>query len=190
MLIDAKVEGPLHWLDEPSIFSHPLGCKKGVYIWTVPVGGRAIVHYVGMTDASFAYRMKQHRKDYLSGMYFIYDPATMREGELKEVWRGMATPGQGARKPEFLARSEVLTALVNETLQMMLIWLVPLDVGDRAIKRIEGAIARHLRSHASTTPHMIEPSITYPLRSNMEEPFTVRLSVPDALVGITPEFLA
>jgi len=48
--------GPFCFIGEKdeNVFLSPIGRKKGVYLWTVPFGGKYLVYYVGKTDVSFA----------------------------------------------------------------------------------------------------------------------------------------
>jgi hypothetical protein len=140
-----------------------------------------------MTDVNFAFRMKQHQQDYLSGMYFIFDPAGLRDGRLDEVWRGMATPGEEVRRPEFTKRSAELLAAVDQTMRLIDLWLIPLSVDGKRIEWIEGAIAHHVRD---VGPHIIEPLVRYRRRPPSEEPIQVSLAASTPLVGVPLAFTA
>ena len=65
---------------EESVFLSPIGRKKGVYLWTIPFGGKYLVYYVGKTDVSFADRLLQHVQSYLNGYYRLYDPIEFAQG--------------------------------------------------------------------------------------------------------------
>ena len=72
--------------DDRCLFSDDIASAKGVYLWTVNVGGKERVWYVGQTGDRFGKRIGDHVQAWLSGEYEIFDPAALARGEFRRLW--------------------------------------------------------------------------------------------------------
>ena len=116
--------------------------NQGIYLWTVPMDGDYLPYYVGETGISFRYRLQEHIKGYLSGVYRVYDPGEFIKGQKELVWGGMWLPGTEDNMPQFLDRYLNMVQNIYDLIGLFRIFLAPIQVETRTRKRIEGAIAR------------------------------------------------
>ncbi|MGA7075350.1 MAG: hypothetical protein WBZ42_02215 [Halobacteriota archaeon] len=52
-----------------------------MYLYTVPYGGQYLTYYVGETGRSFKARFAEHTREYVGGLYRVYDPEHFARGE-------------------------------------------------------------------------------------------------------------
>jgi hypothetical protein len=134
--------GPYRFLSGGySVFSHEDSENQGIYLWTVPMDGYYLPYYVGETGISFRYRLQEHIKGYLSGVYRVYDPSEFIKGRKNLVWGGMWLPGTKDNMPQFLDQYLDMVQKIYDLIGSIRIFLAPIQVETRIRKRIEGAIA-------------------------------------------------
>lgn len=185
---DLGLVGPLNWTGDPRhsfLFESPNADAAGVYLWTVQTPEGELVYYVGQTGTSFAERQWQWLTGYLAGQYRVYDPEAFAEGRRGDlVWGGMWRKSERDRAVEFLQRYEELAPIIREFVGLLRIWLLPLEYEPRIRKRIEGAIARHLRSQEDPVGSFQDTDIHYPRRREDEEPIAVQISYAANILGM------
>lgn len=84
--------GPFSWCGAGGtrcVFGAPEADRAGIYLWTVehPQGDLAL--YVGETGRNFQARLLEHLRDQLAGVYAIYEPAALRLGTRRPIWKGV-----------------------------------------------------------------------------------------------------
>jgi len=175
-----------------SIFTQPETKKSGIYLWTIPFEKRYLTYYVGETGRSFATRIMEHTRDYLSGFYRVYDPLQFAGGKKKFVWGGMWKPGRRDphRMLEFLNRYAELSTAIYEFLGQFRIFLAPLDVEERTRQRIEAAIANRLFEQSGLIGKFQDEDIRYRPRRTDEEPISVKMISFESILGLCSELTA
>jgi len=142
--------GPYRWYgtEDSSFFTQPIAKKSGIYLWAIPFNNRYLTYYIGETGRSFAERTIEHTRNYLHGLYRVYDPNQFAQGKKKLVWRGMWKPGTKGPHVmlDFLSRYPKLSSVIYEFLGQLRIFLAPIEVEKRIRERIEAAIANSLLS--------------------------------------------
>lgn len=183
--------GPYKWYGttDDCIFTRPEAKKSGIYLWTIPFKKQYLTYYVGETGKSFASRHIWHTRDYLHGLYRVYDPHQFGQGTKTFVWGGMWKPGtRGARHMlEFLNRYAELSSIIYEFLGQFRIFLTPLDAKERVRRRIEAAVANRLYEQPGLISKFQNSDIKYwPRRAN-EEPIPVKMISFEAILGLCGE---
>ncbi|MCZ6692179.1 MAG: hypothetical protein O7H41_21560 [Planctomycetota bacterium] len=113
-----------------------------------------------------------------------YDPAEFAEGRKELLWPGMwRKPGQ-ARASEYLEQSAELAPALRELLGLLRFHLLPYDGESRPRKRIEAAIALHLRAHPGVVGAFQESHIHYSGRASEEEPMAVEFVGYETVQGL------
>jgi len=136
-------EGPFSFspsADRPCILGAVSAEGPGVYLWALPVDGRYLVNYVGITAGSVAARQDEHVRLYLSGKYTIYNPkdfAQARKTRLFDPLDGLAA---------FLSRYVEISQALAEYLKMIHVFFAPLKVEKVLLERIESALIEAIRN--------------------------------------------
>lgn len=172
--------------DFPAIFSIPVENQKGVYIWTISVGDKELVHYIGITGRTFGERMEEHIKGYLSGTdkYAIFDPENLKKGRLVRVWDGL---WRGAEAEIFIKRYAILFPKILKLLKSFRIYVAPLEYDARLLERIEAALAGHLYAQEGSIGKILEPGIRYKKRKENENPVLVEVKYNNRIIGLPPK---
>jgi len=148
-MIELVFTGPFGWFSKPGVpalSGVPEGQQSGVYLWTVSTEAGELVHYVGETGRTFAWRMEEHLLKQLSGAYRIYDPALFRLGMKVPLWEPKPTStGEELGLLGFIERLPELAAPLAGFVKQMRFWTASTDFERRMRERIEAAISLHLR---------------------------------------------
>src|SRR3972149_4691915 len=142
--LEIHFRGPLCWAGSPqcsSVFSDPAARRRGIYLWTVESDRGHLVFYVGKTSRTFSVRMREHLKEYLSGMYDINDISDFREGRRVRLWEGMWRAGEEVRFADFLSQHEELWPHLLGMISAMRIHLGAAESNERVLERIEAGVA-------------------------------------------------
>jgi len=183
--------GPYSWYgtEDDSFFSQPITKKSGIYLWAIPFKKRYLTYYVGETGRSFAKRIVEHTRNYLHGLYRVYDPDQFAEGKKKLVWGGMWKPGTKGPDVmlEFLNRYSELSSAIYEFLGQLKIFLAPIEVEKRIRERIEAAIADRLFTQPRLIGKFQDNDIRYLPRRNSEEPISIKMVSFEPILGLCTE---
>jgi len=186
--------GPYKWYGttDDCIFTRSEAKKSGIYLWTIPFKKQYLTYYVGETGKSFASRHIWHARDYLHGLYRVYDPHQFGQGTKILVWGGMWKPGRrGAHHMlEFLNQYPELSSVIYEFLGKFSIFLAPLDVKERVRKRIEAAVANRLYEQPGLFGKFQDTDIRYHPRQPDEEPISVTMVSFEPILGLCSELTA
>lgn len=187
MHAQVSFQGPYSWLagELPSVFDADCADEAGLYLWTIRTDSAGeLIYYVGETGRRFRSRMLEHLKEQLAGWYRLYDPVRMRAGEKRLLWRGMYGRGRPKTPESFVERLPELVGPLQEYLRTMRFHLAPVELEARARKRIEAALAEHLRRQPEPVGSFQDADITYRPRTQDETPMRVTLSSAVALEGL------
>ena len=146
-IIELNWQGPFRLGD-----AFPAQDVSGVYLWTVPVEGADLVHYVGEAGAIVS-RWSDHHAFTLGGRYVIYDPELLRSGtELKVLY---GDKGYAANMVEF---TETVTRAAYENARICCRFLAVVD-GDKSLRRtVESAILSTLRNGPAVDARLLSNS--------------------------------
>jgi hypothetical protein len=167
------------------------GCEYqnsiGLYLWVVGqnTGGYKI-SYLGETSRSFYSRTKEHIVQTLGGNYRVIDTDQMRQGVERIIWDGLWRRAARKRLPEFLARSEELAPLIKSYLYGQTVFLAPLKGEQSLRRRIEGALANHVRSNSDASS-LFPSDIRYVVRRAAESIVLVTVSADQPIEGLPSE---
>jgi len=185
--VDLQFQGPFSLLsrEPPSLFDEPAAQKPGIYLWAVPyhLGGYLPI-YVGETGASIAQRNKDHVIQTLGGNYRVCDPDRLPFGEARVIWNGLWRKDCRHRLGEYLHRVEELLPAIRRELLLEVVFVAPAKLESRLRRRIEGAVAGHIRSQPPPACSLLPSDIRYHLRRSTETPVAVRISIPVNVLGL------
>jgi len=189
---EIELIGPLRWYGgdrSQNIFECPDSQKPGIYIWAIPYNQSHLVYYVGETGRSFAERFEEHIKEYLSGLYRIYDPGEFAQGRKRLIWEGMWKAGTEHRTGEFLSRYGELAPQIHRFLGVFRIFLGPFQGEKRLRERIEAALAKSLQRQEGIGGQFQDADIRYAPRREGEEPIMVNLRCSASIIGLPEELV-
>lgn len=191
MNINTTIIGPFKWLSqgEDFIFSNPYAFKKGVYFFTAPFGESNLVYYVGETKKTFAERLSEHLKAYLTGTYHIYDADSFIKGKKELVftgWGNMSSKEDG--KIEYIDNIGRYAPEMFSLVSKMGLFIMPVDESKRILQRIESAISIYLSKQPPPVGNFQDAGIRYIPRRLDEEPIMIEITNHKILFGL-PEKL-
>ena len=189
--IELKFSGPYAWLpglSVPSLAEVEVGTNPGIYLWTVPSTVGELVYYVGETARGFARRMDEHLSEQLSGRYRIYKPEAFLRGEKDLLWRGVYGRGAQPNVAGFVEQLPNWAPALVQFVRSIRFHVAPTTCSDRLRKRIEAALADHLKHCEGLIGSFQEGDVQYRQRRSEEEPITVNIAWQQKPVGV-PDLL-
>jgi hypothetical protein len=170
---------------EPFLFVQPEAKEPGIYLWAVPYfQGGYLVTYVGETNASFGQRLKDHLIQTVGGNYRICDPDSMMRGEPQILWNGLWRKGTRDKFHEYIARFEELGPVIRKLLQIEVVFVAPFRSERRLRQRLEGAIAKHIRSQPAPVSAVLPSDVRYYYRKAHETPVPVIVECHCHVLGL------
>jgi hypothetical protein len=165
-------------------------CKAGIYLWTVRQGaGDFRISYIGETGETFHQRSRDHITQILGGNYRVLRPDSAEKGVQEVVWNGLWRRGTRHLLPDFLRRYEELAPLIKKHILQQEIFVGPLACERRLRKRIEGAIARQIRS-SPVASSLLAEDIRYTCRRDDEPPVAVQIVSAHGIEGLPTQMVA
>jgi hypothetical protein len=113
----------------------------------------------------------------------------MLRGVQEIVWNGLWRKGTRERTAEFFRRYEELAPLVKRHLQCHSVFVAPFQADVRLRRRIEGALARYLRTLGEASS-LLPADIRYVVRRDDECPIVVSIAADCAIEGLPSELMA
>jgi hypothetical protein len=192
--------GPYRWFDDrgKAVFAADIASRYGIYMWTVPLAGSYLAYYVGETgpSRSFAKRLHEHAKAYLSGVYRVHEPSAFGAGKQQLIWPGTWYGPIGPSWPPF----EYVRPQLFQSLAQLQLLIAPLCLPDlrletekRIRKRVEGAVASATQRYPRPKEPkggFQEPGIRYANRKQGELPVRVVVECPVHVLGLDQELAA
>jgi hypothetical protein len=153
-----------------------VGTNPGIYLWTVPSTVGELVYYVGETDRGFARRMDEHLTEQLSGRYRLYEPNAFLRGEKDLLWRGVNGRGAQPNVAGFVDKLPAWAPALVEFVRSIRFHVAPTTCSGRSRRRIEAALANHLREQKGLIGKFQEADVRYARRRVNEETITVEIT--------------
>lgn len=186
-----RFEGPFHLVGDGDLFSSSVSSHAGLYLWTVPYdGGGFLINYIGETITSFGQRTKEHMIQTLGGNYRVSDPSLLRQGVDRVLWNGLWRKGERHKIAEFVVRYEEFAPAVKALLELARLFVAPLDVNKRTLKRVEGAIAAKIKGEGGLPAALLPADIRYLTRRKEEAAILVRIEAESYIHGLPSEVTA
>ena len=182
-------EGPLPFIGIPpkNIFDSDYANEKGLYLWTIEYHNSFLIYYIGETKRNFQVRMKEHLKEYLAGIYRVYEPKSFKLGKKELIWHGLWMKGTKNKTSEFLNRYLELSPKIYDLLKLLRIFIAPLNEEKRILQRIEGALYKKLYSEAGVIKEFLDSDIRFRLRNDEEERVRVFNKTEFDILGLPGE---
>lgn len=179
-------EGPfkLTGSREDNLLLCPSALQAGIYIWSVLIDGQDVAYYVGETGKTFAERHLEHFRSYFDGEYKVYDPVPYRNGQKTYLWDGALGPRNKHKLPAFRERFDELGPKVQEILEELRFYLIPVAGGVRVRQRIEAYISRAIRENSPSELNFQDSEVRYRPCKKGEPPLHVVLDRSLPIVGI------
>lgn len=175
-----------------SVWIGPLSARSGIYLWTVPVSGRFLIHWVGATGQPFWRRQHEHVEAFARGEYPIHRAMSLAAGRRDPIHRGLfGDPRQWAvRQQQFRNRKPKLEPELQRTLSLLAVFLAPLDAEPRVRQRIQTAIVNRVRRAGSLAAAVLETRGAPGDRLPAELPVRVTSRSRAWVLGVDGEFEA
>jgi hypothetical protein len=189
-----EFHGPLGFLPGglwPELSRDDLARVPGIYLWAVPFHlGGFLPLYVGETSASVCYRIQDHLIRTVGGYNRICDPAALVRGEARVLWNGLWRKGTRHRFPDFLSVVEQLVPAVREELRIEALFIAPLKIDNRMRRRIEGAIATHIKAQPPPASSVFPSDVRYYTRAASELEVAVTITCASQIHGLPDSLMA
>lgn len=171
------------------LFAEPEARLPGIYLWAIPyIHGGFLVNYVGETSTSFGQRMKNHLIHKVGGNYRISDPEQMIRGVDAVLWDGLWRKGTRDKMHEYIEKLVDLAPKIQKSIELIHVFVAPLDVETRTRQRIEAALAEHIKSQAGVASSLMAKDVRYYIRRKGEAPLPIQLRCTNSIHGM-PEIL-
>ena len=161
-LLDLHWQGPFVWpivgskafpdlLDDADI-----AIRCGIYLWTVEHTCGYLIYAAGITRRPFSQRFREHTRAYRSGVYTVFDIASLQNGVRNKVWPGFWFKKRSAEMQcEYEARADEIRNATTDLLANYRIFVAPMPPTARVLERIEAAIMHNL--YAAEGPAAVIP---------------------------------
>ncbi len=184
-----RIFGPFTWPGFPQKGICPLESvsrsASGLYLWTFPYREGFIVYAAGITRRSFLKRFKEHTKNYLSGVYTIFDLDEMRQGKKIKIWPGFwMKKDRKHLEKEFFAREAEIKKSIQCQLSEYRIFLSEVPATPRLLERLEAAIMNHLYSLEAPFSTIPDKGMMLASRWENEQPIFVNIECETEILGI------
>lgn len=196
-IVELRWEGPFGWpglrrKDGLRELDHTaLGAKCGIYLWTVEYLDGYLIYAAGVTRRPFIKRFSEHKRAYLTGIYTVFDPSSLRQGVRKEIWHGFWFCKRTAEKQqEYERRSGEIRLAAAELLVDYRVFVAALGSGSLRLERIEAAIMNCLYNAGGPASAIPDRGMALTPRWPNEPPVVVRSVAPVLFYGLPAEFEA
>jgi hypothetical protein len=192
MSVNLHFRGPFSICSETDdvLANCPFRNGRGIYLWAVELlTTRYRISYLGETSRSFYCRTKEHLIQTMGGNYRVIDPDQMSQGIQQIVWNGLWRRKTRDKLPDFLSNYESLAPLIKRYLFGQVIFVAPLECELRLQRRVEGALAQHLRSLPEASS-LLPNDIRFVLRIATESAVTMSVSADADIEGLPQEIAA
>ena len=181
-----EFKGPLSWTapdNESSVLYSQVAKEPGIYLWTAKTDQGYMIFYIGETIDSFRARMRQHLKKQKSGKYHYYDAEALARGKKVTPWEGVYGRNPKRSIKEYIENKSEFEPKNLEFIRNIFFFVAPAKYPKQMLKRIEDAIAEHLRSQSGKVASFFDKTKTDRRRPG-EEPVNVIIHSPSELVGL------
>jgi hypothetical protein len=148
--------------NEEILFGASVSSSSGVYLWTVPFReGGFLVLYIGETGDPFRVRFKDHIVQMIGGNYRISDPDRLVEGIDQSIWNGLWRKGTRDQAALYADRFVELAPIIKKNIDLARIFLAPLEGERRLRRRLELALAKHIRAQPEPACSLLPGDVRY-----------------------------
>lgn len=171
-----EYSGPYTFHHAPTILSHQIADRSGIYFFSFLLDDRHIIEYCGITTRSFKTRIEEHMRELLSGQYCLYDFARMRADTPCKVRHGMYGRDKEHSIALFFTQYEEFARYIYDYLTHLQFYLIAAHLDKRTLERVEARIYQLLReSDQSIIPYLLWWVRTNPTKPD-ETPITLSLA--------------
>jgi hypothetical protein len=163
--------GPFGWTrqNKNCFFDFDISNEQGVYLWTVNFDSNSfLTYYVGETGRTFAKRFQEHTKEYMSGVYRIYDPDKFSKGIKELIWGGLWQKDREHLWPDFIEKFSELAPMIYKLLTCFHLFFAPIQVETTIRKRIEASVGKTLKNTNETTKAFFDDTAVFRIRKDSE----------------------
>lgn len=186
-------EGPFLWphVVKPqsnliSLLDSPLASSSGVYLWTVEHDGGFLIYAAGITRGPFKKRFQSHMRNYLKGVYTLFDIPSLQRGIRKEIWHGFWSRKRTIeKKKEYDSRHDELRNAAEVQLAAFRVFVAKVDPVPRLPERIEAAIMAALYRASGPASDIPDRGMKLAPRWPEEEPIRVT-NISNSLLHALP----
>ena len=196
-VIELRWEGPFSWpgflcgADTRRFDCAAVASSSGIYLWTVNYSNGFLIYVAGITRRPFSRRFREHTRYYRTGVYTVFDVASLKQGVREKVWPGFWFRRRSPEKQSAYDRcSEQIGAAAEELLANYRIFLAPVAPIRRILERVEAAIMNNLYVAPGAASIIPDRGMALSARWENEKPLLVRSITPVLLHGLPGEFEA
>lgn len=192
MSADARIEemilefiGPFKFSDgEQYLFNSEVVNSSGLYIWTIKneVTGHHYVHYVGET-MHFGKRHREHFMNIVGLNYRIVDPLKAKMGIQSVIWNGMWRDKSKKAVANVIENQSSVSHFVLDYIDLLNIFLAPVDADSALRRHIEGCIGLNLR-HNHVEHKVFYPDDNHVGRQTKEYGLQLRVVATENILGL------
>jgi len=180
-MVELQWQGPFPWpgtVDdhrERSLEGSEFGDCCGVYLWTVEYEAGFLIYAAGITRRPFRERFRGHTRSYRTGVYTVFDAASLRRGKREIVWPGFWFGEQAADlERECQTRGWEIRGAVLRLLAAYRVFVAPAEPVPRVFERTEAAIMNGLYAVGGAVAEVPDRGMALSPRWNTEAPILVR----------------
>jgi hypothetical protein len=190
-ILEIQIHGPFNLgrNESENILLNSIGKEKGIYLWTIPFEDKYLVHYVGETGVSFAFRTMEHIRNYLQGQYGLYEPEEFAKGRKIQLWSGMWKERRNNPSVlnQFLQRYPEFSTKYSDFLALLRFFLAPVESSQRIRQRIESAIAGYFYNQPGIVGTFQDEEIRYLPRRPDEIPILLKIRCSEQIIAMPTE---
>lgn len=165
--------------------------RCGVYLWTVEYSAGLLIYAAGITRRSFRERFHEHTHAYRTGVYTVFDAASLMQGKREEIWPGFWFRQRTVElKQEYQARKPEISGAAMRLLSAYRILVAHVEPTPRVLERIEAAIMNALYHAGGVIAEIPDRGMALSPRWNNEAPILVRSVSAQLIYGLPSEFEA
>ena len=133
-------------------------------------------------------RLREHTRNYMTGVYTILDVEALQRAVRTERWHGLWYKSRTEeRKAEYDARKTELAQAATAQLRGFRIFTANVGTEPRILERLEAAIMKCLYAQAQPLRDIPDRGMMLAPRRAAEEPIEVALACPHLLHGLPRE---
>lgn len=171
-------DGPNPWYYEQAELQES---PPGIYLQTLLINQQYFVYYVGEAE-DLLHRTRQHIAGFLSGDYWVYDPAaTIKSGKNRKCkpYNPASEQYEG-----FLKRSSELRAMAYEWLAalQLFVWIdAKHELDDRGRNLVESALIQKLFDQRSEGPGWLCDNVKVSRHTKAGESVELKMKFPNGI---------
>lgn len=186
-----KFHGPFSFgEDRDSLFKCDFASQKGIYIWTIKDALHKInyIHYIGITDRTFAERQREHLIHILGQDYRIIDVNAARRGEENIVWNGLWRDKSEGAIQKLLTQYANTSKKVVDYVKLINVYFAPTSLHNNLLCHIEGSLGWNLREKYPNLT-LFYPTDNYVRKEKEKRNIRLLIELSEPIAGIDNELI-